>query len=72
MWPYDIIVNMPIPPLVTLLTILHIEIIPLLLINNLVQNRKSFMSEVNLYSQTCVMWPSKGIVKYGHMRKVVT
>jgi len=23
-------------------------------------------------SQTCLMWPSKGTVKYGHIRQVVT
>jgi hypothetical protein len=23
------------------------------------------------YSQTCLMWPSKGTVKYGHIRQVV-
>ena len=24
------------------------------------------------YGQTCLMWPSKGTVKYGHIRQVVT
>ena len=24
-----------------------------------------------IYSQTCLMWPSKGTVKYGHLRQVV-
>jgi len=24
-----------------------------------------------IYSQTCLMWPSKGTVKYGHIRQVV-
>ena len=23
------------------------------------------------YSQTCIMWPIKGTVKYGHVRQVV-
>jgi hypothetical protein len=24
-----------------------------------------------IYSQACLMWPSKGTVKYGHIRQVV-
>jgi hypothetical protein len=23
------------------------------------------------YSQTCLMWPSKGTLKYGHIRQVI-
>jgi hypothetical protein len=26
----------------------------------------------NIYSQTCLMWPSNGTVKYGHIKQVVT
>jgi hypothetical protein len=28
-------------------------------------------SEKTYYSQTCLMWPSQGTVKYGHIRQVV-
>jgi hypothetical protein len=24
----------------------------------------------HIYSQTCLMWPSKGTVEYGHIRQV--
>jgi hypothetical protein len=24
-----------------------------------------------VYGQTCLMWPSKGTIKYGHIRQVV-
>jgi hypothetical protein len=26
----------------------------------------------NIYSQTCLIWPSKGTMKYGHIRQMVT
>ena len=28
--------------------------------------------QLKRYSQSCLMWPSKGTVKYGHIRQVVT
>jgi hypothetical protein len=31
----------------------------------------SLLSHDNRYSQTCLMWPFKGTVKYGHIRQVV-
>jgi hypothetical protein len=34
---------------------------------------KTFVfSVLVIYSQACLMWPSKGTVKYGHIRQVVT
>ena len=31
----------------------------------------SLLSLDNRYNQTCLMWPFKGTVKYGHIRQVV-
>ena len=29
------------------------------------------MQKLFKYSQTCLMWPSKGTVKFGHIRQMV-
>jgi hypothetical protein len=36
-----------------------------------VQKAGEILYLVCIYSQTCLMWPSKGTVKYGHIRQVV-
>jgi hypothetical protein len=55
--------------LVVLQTCGHISKVYTCIVNN---QASSIYLVSNLYNQTCHMWPSKGTVKYGHIRQVVT
>jgi hypothetical protein len=39
--------------------------------SNWIQTSENLKEFVWIISQTCLKWPSKGIVKYGHIRLVV-